>query len=242
LSILSDRYDTVIIGSGLGGLCSAFILSKEGFKVCVLEKNRQLGGSLQIFSRNKVIFDTGIHYIGGLNPGQNLYRYFNYFGLMDKLKLLKMDETGFDRITFKGDPTEYLHSQGYENFIQVLSNQFPGEEQNLRRYCAKMQDICSFFPLYNLEEGQKDLFTAKFLETDTKTFIESVTANKKLQSVLAGSNPLYAGEADKTPLYVHALVVNTYIESAWKCIDGGDQIARILADYIKSMVGEIFNY
>jgi all-trans-retinol 13,14-reductase len=242
LNILSNKFDTVIIGSGLGGLCSAFILSKEGFKVCVLEKNRQLGGSLQIFSRNKVIFDTGIHYIGGLNAGQNLYRYFSYFGLMDKLKLKKMDETGFDRITFTGDPTEYLHSQGYENFIQVLSNQFPGEEQNLRRYCAKMRDICSFFPLYNLEEGQKDLFTAKFLETDTKTFIESVTTNKKLQSVLAGSNPLYAGEADKTPLYVHALVVNTYIESAWKCIDGGAQIAKLLGDSIRSMGGEIYNY
>jgi all-trans-retinol 13,14-reductase len=238
----TKAYDIVIIGSGLGGLCSALILSKEGYKVCVLEKNRQLGGSLQIFSRDKVIFDTGIHYIGGLSEGQNLNRYFKYLGLMDQLRLKQLDVDGFDRITFHDDPFEYRHGQGYENFIQILSEQFPGEEKNLRTYCAKMKEICSFFPLYNLEDGQKDIFTANFLEMDTKAYLATVTSNTRLQNVLAGSNPLYAGEADKTPLYAHALVVNTYIESSWRCVDGGAQIAKHLANSIKQMGGEIYNY
>jgi all-trans-retinol 13,14-reductase len=186
----SNIYDTVIIGSGLGGLCSALILSKEGLKVCVLEKNRQLGGSLQIFSRDKVIFDTGIHYIGGLSEGQNLNRYFKYFGLMDKLKLKLMDTEGFDRVSFAGDPNEYMHSQGYENFVRVLSEQFPGEEKNLMRYCDRIREICSFFPLYNLEEGQKDLLSANFLEVDTKAYIASITSNVKLQNVRAATKPL----------------------------------------------------
>jgi all-trans-retinol 13,14-reductase len=242
MGLTDSKYDIVIVGSGLGGLCSAVILAKEGYKVCVLEKNRQLGGSLQIFSRDKVIFDTGIHYIGGLSKGQNLNRYFSYFGLMDKLRIKQLDMDGFDVVTFQGDPTSYKHAQGYDNFINTLSNQFPGERQNIENYCNKMREICGFFPLYNLEEGTKDLFSAKFLETDTKAYIATVTSNKKLRNVLAGTNPLYAGEADRTPLYVHALVVNTYIESAWKCVDGGAQIAKHLADIIKSMGGEIYNY
>ncbi|MBL7931244.1 MAG: NAD(P)/FAD-dependent oxidoreductase [Bacteroidia bacterium] len=237
-----NTYDVVIIGSGLGGLCSAVILSKEGLKVCVLEKNRQLGGSLQIFSRDKVIFDTGIHYIGGLDEGQNLNRYFKYLGLMDKLRLKKLDEDGFDKISFYNDEQIYSHAQGYDNFIRVLAEKFPGEEKNIKRYCEKILEICSFFPLYNLEDGQKDLFTANFLEMDTKAFLKTVTSNEKLQNVLAGSNPLYAGEADKTPLYVHALVVNTYIESSYRCIDGGAQIAKHLSDTIKKQGGEIYNY
>ncbi|WP_317898314.1 phytoene desaturase family protein [Aurantibacillus circumpalustris] len=242
MGLTDSKYDIVIIGSGLGGLCSAYTLSKEGYKVCVLEKNRQLGGSLQIFSRDKVIFDTGIHYIGGLSEGQNLNRYFKYFGLMDKLKLKQMDMDGFDIVTFPNDPIEYKHAQGYDNFIRSLSEQFPGEKENIESYCNKMREICSFFPLYNLEAGSKDLLAAKFLEIDTKVYIESITNNKKLQNVLAGTNPLYAGEANKTPLYVHALVVNTYIESAWKCLDGGAQIAKHLSDAIKKMGGEIHNY
>ena len=71
-----NRYDIVIIGSGIGGLVCGGILSREGYRVCVLEKNKQIGGSLQTFSREKEIFDSGVHYIGGLNKGQNLYQIF----------------------------------------------------------------------------------------------------------------------------------------------------------------------
>jgi all-trans-retinol 13,14-reductase len=62
---MKEQYDIVVVGSGLGGLVSAIILAKEGYSVCVLEKNNQFGGNLQTFVRDKTIFDTGIHYIGG---------------------------------------------------------------------------------------------------------------------------------------------------------------------------------
>lgn len=238
----NTKFDVVIIGSGMGGLCCGLILSKEGYKVCILEKNRQLGGSLQIFSRDKVIFDTGIHYIGGLEEGQNLNSYFKYLGLMDKIKLKRMDMDGYDHITFKGDPTVYKHAQGYDNFMRVLGEQFPDEKENIKKYCDKIREICDFFPLYRLGDDTKDLVSASFLSIGTKAYLETVTPNIKLQNVLAGTNPLYAGEADKTPLYVHALVVNTYIESSWKCVDGGGQIAKHLSASIKEMGGVISNY
>ncbi|MDR2813769.1 MAG: FAD-dependent oxidoreductase, partial [Prevotellaceae bacterium] len=41
----------VIIGSGLGGLTCGYMLSKNGYRVSVLEKNAQLGGCLQTFAR-----------------------------------------------------------------------------------------------------------------------------------------------------------------------------------------------
>ena len=66
------KYDVIIIGSGLGGLQCAYILSKEGYNVCVLEKNNKLGGCLQTFRRNNTLFDTGMHYIGSMDEGQVL--------------------------------------------------------------------------------------------------------------------------------------------------------------------------
>jgi all-trans-retinol 13,14-reductase len=60
---LKKTFDILVIGSGLGGLVSALVLAKEGLKVCVLEKNNQYGGNLQTFSRDKLIFDTGVHYL-----------------------------------------------------------------------------------------------------------------------------------------------------------------------------------
>jgi len=236
------KYDVVIIGSGLGGLESAYILSKEGYKVLVLEKNRQLGGSLQIFVRDRAIFDTGIHYIGGLDEGQNLNQCFKYFNIMDKLHLHRMDNDGFDRITFDNDETEYRHAQGYDNFVNQLSEQFPGERDNLKNYVKKIQEVCDYFPLYQLRGDEAPIIGTKYLDINAKDFIASVTSNQRLQSVLAGSNPLYAGDGNKTPLYVHALVVNTYIESSYKCVNGGAQIEKHLTKNIKALGGEIRNY
>ena len=41
------KYDAVIIGSGLGGLECAHILSKAGMSVLLLERGTQAGGCLQ---------------------------------------------------------------------------------------------------------------------------------------------------------------------------------------------------
>src|SRR5690606_155510 len=128
---MKDTYDAVIIGSGLGGLVSANLLAMEGLSVCILEKNQQFGGTLQTFSRDKVIFDTGIHYIGGLSEGQNLHHYFSYLGIMDELKLYPLDKDGFDMVTFDDDPTEYAYAQGYDAFACSLMEQFPEERQGI---------------------------------------------------------------------------------------------------------------
>jgi all-trans-retinol 13,14-reductase len=223
----------------MGGLICGDVLSREGYKVCVLEKNRQIGGCLQTFARDKVVFDSGVHYLGGLSKGQNLYQVFKYLGLMDKLKLQQLDADVFDKVIIDNDDKEYVFAQGYENFISKLLVDFPEEEKALRLYCDTIKHVCSKFPLYNLRSGD---YSEKesVLQIDTKTFIESITSNKKLQAVLAGNNSLYAGQPGKTPLYVHALILNHYIESSWKCVDGGSQIGLIMAKNIRQRSGVLF--
>jgi all-trans-retinol 13,14-reductase len=232
-------FDIIIIGSGIGGLVCADILGKEGYKVGVIEKNKQIGGSLQTYVRDKVIFDSGVHYLGGLSKGQNLYQIFKYLGIIDRLKLKQMDVDVFDKITIENDDKEYIYAQGYDNFIAKLLIDFPDEEKGLIAYCDKIKEVCDKFPLYSLRTGSEGLEKAEVLGINAKEFIESVTANKKLQEVLAGNNPLYAGQAAKTPLYVHALIINSYIESSWKCIDGGSQIAKYIARNIREQGGEV---
>ncbi|MCD6018034.1 MAG: all-trans-retinol 13,14-reductase [Bacteroidetes bacterium] len=237
-----SKYDVVIIGSGLGGLCTAYILAKHGMKVCVLEKNRQIGGSLQIYSRDKTVFETGVHYVGGLAEGQNLNRYFQYFNIMKDLKLQKLNEDAFDVISFEGDDQLYPHAQGYENFIEKLAAIFPHERKALEIYIQKVREACADFPMYNLSSEKKDFTNAWHLQIDSESVINSIFTDKKLQKVIGGNNMLYAGVAGKSPFYVHALVVNSYIESSYRCIDGSAQIAKIMSKNIKAMGGEILNY
>lgn len=230
----------MIIGSGLGGLVSALILAKEGLKVCVLEKNNQYGGNLQTFSRDKLIFDTGVHYLGGLSKGQNLNQFFSYLEIMDGLELQRMDEDGYDKITFGDDETEYPHAQGYENFIEQLSKHFPDERTNLECYCEEIQRVCNHFPRYNVVG--KDNYSEEVLHLNTKRFIESITQNKKLQSVLLGSNFLYAGNSENIPFYVHALTVNSYIQSAYKCVKGGSQISKLLIKKLREYGADVHKH
>lgn len=237
---MNKQYDILVIGSGLGGLVSALILAKEGLKVCVLEKNNQYGGNLQTFSRDKLIFDTGVHYLGGLSEGQNLHQFFSYLEIMDDLEIQKMDEDGYDKITFADDENEYPHAQGYRNFIKQLSAFFPDEKENLENYCEEVQRICSFFPRYHVI-GQ-DNYSEEILHLNTRRFIESITSNEKLQAVLLGSNFLYAGDSENTPFYVHALTVNSYIQSAYKCVKGGSQISKLLIKKLRQYGADVYKH
>ncbi|WP_348799557.1 phytoene desaturase family protein [Flavobacterium adhaerens] len=237
---MKKQYDFVIIGSGLGGLVSAVILAKEGYSVCVLEKNNQFGGNLQTFVRDKIIFDTGIHYIGGLAEGQNLYRYFKYIGIMDDLNLKRLDVDGHDMISFGDVSVEFPHAQGYDNFVKKLSYFFPDEKEAIQNYCDAIVTTCNSFPLYNLRS--KGEYDTDILSINAKDYIETLTDNELLRAVLAGSNFLYAGNGDKSPFYVHALTVNTYMQSAWRCVNGGSQITKQLLKQLKSHGGEFFKY
>jgi len=239
---VKKNYDVIIIGSGLGGLVSANILAREGKSVCVLEKNNQYGGNLQIFSRDKTIFDTGVHYIGGLDKGQNLFQFFTYLGIMDDLKLKKLDEDRYDVITFDDDKIEYPHAQGYANFSDKLIELFPDEEKAIHAYCDKLIGTCNSFPLYNLKTDSAYYDNNELLTLKISDFLNSITKNEKLRSVLAGSNFLYAGIEDKTPFYVHALSVNSYIQSSYRCINGGGQIAKLLIRKLKEFGGEAYKY
>lgn len=235
---MKTEYDIIIVGSGMGGLVSAVILAKEGLRVCVLEKNNQYGGCLQTFAREKSIFDTGVHYIGSLDEGENLHQYFKYLGILDDLRLSKMEEK-FDYITFEGDEMQYPYTQGYDNFVRELESFFPEEKEAIAKYAATLQKVCLAFPLYNLQQDE-DAYNQEYLSTSVKEFLDSITENEKLKSVLAGTNLLYAGDGEKTPLYIHALTVNSYIKSAWRCIFGGSQITKALVKQLRKYGGDIF--
>ncbi|MFP4358336.1 MAG: phytoene desaturase family protein [Puniceicoccaceae bacterium] len=59
---IRDRYDVVVIGSGLGGLTAANTLAKAGRSVLVLEHHYQLGGLATWFKRPRGhIFDISLH-------------------------------------------------------------------------------------------------------------------------------------------------------------------------------------
>lgn len=235
-----SQYDAVIIGSGLGGLATALMLAKNGMKVVVLEKNRQAGGALQIFSREKAIIDTGVHYLGSLAPGQNLQRYFSYFGIYDKLKLERLSQDCFDLVSLPSG--DFPYAQGFGHYAERLAEFFPAEKEGLHRYVKALQEVVDLFPVYNVEPGLVNPIENRWMQVTAKQWIESFVSDPLLRNVLAGTHMLYEGRAESTPAYVHAMTVSSYIQSAWRMVDGGGQIARHMVDQIRKHGGEFRNY
>jgi all-trans-retinol 13,14-reductase len=232
------KYDIVIIGSGLGGLQCAYILSQEGFNVCILEKNRQIGGSLQTFRRNNAVFDTGMHYIGSMDEGQILNRFFRYFKLADKLNLKRMDENGYEIIRLCDK--EYKYAMGYDHFTETLLHSFPGEKEALLKYTCKMKEISNSIDLYNMREfSNQQSGYLDYFNIGIDGFLSSITTNKTLKNVLLGISPLYSGVKNMTPMYIPLIIHSSYIGSAYRFIDGGSQISELLEGYITQKGGTI---
>ena len=67
--------DTIIIGSGAGGLSSAICLSRAGQRVMVFEQHDVPGGWCHSFYLNGYRFTPGVHYMGLLEKGESMRPY-----------------------------------------------------------------------------------------------------------------------------------------------------------------------
>jgi all-trans-retinol 13,14-reductase len=126
-----EKYDTIVIGSGIGGLTAAAFLSKEGQKVLVLERHYTAGGFTHIFKRNGYEWDVGIHYIGEVQrPNSAIRRMFDYIS-DGKLQWADMGRV-YDRIII--GKKEYEFVKGVENFKEKLIGYFPEEKNAINQY------------------------------------------------------------------------------------------------------------
>jgi prolycopene isomerase len=78
--VFKEKYDVIIIGSGVSGLTSAALLSRAGISVCVLEMDNRPGGYLAGFRRKDFRFDTAIHWLNQCGPEGLVYRTFTFIG------------------------------------------------------------------------------------------------------------------------------------------------------------------
>lgn len=72
MNISETNYDVIIIGSGMGGLSAASLLSSDGLKVLVLEAAHAIGGCSSSFQRKGYVFESGATTLIGFDDGQPL--------------------------------------------------------------------------------------------------------------------------------------------------------------------------
>lgn len=229
------KYDAVIIGSGLGGLECAHILSKAGMSVLLLERGTQAGGCLQSYRRLGLAFDTGFHYVGGLDEGQSLHSAFRHLGLL-RLPWQRLDNH-FDRVTI-GNQT-FSFAQGYDAFVETLTVAFPAERDALNRY-ADMLKQCGEqqFDALNPQTGESSLLSRLF-ETSAYQYLTETFHDPLLINVLCGTSLKMELRKESLPLFTFAHGNGSFIESSWRLKGDGSLIVNSLADGIRMHGGEI---
>ena len=232
-----SKYDVIIIGSGLGGLTCGATLSKEGYNVCVIEKNPVPGGCFQTFHRNGQDLDTGIHYVGSMDEGEILRQYFTYFGIQQHLKLRRLDENAFDIIHHNGN--DYAFAMGHERFAETLTRSFPKEKEAIRQYVSIISSIGDTINVDQLKKGKLSAGTIDLFTVSAWQWLQDITTDKTLQQVLSAPALLYGGEQAVSTLYHHAITSNSYIQGAYRFIDGSMQVTDALVDVIRRNGGTV---
>lgn len=131
-----ESYDAIVVGSGLGGLSTAAILSRKGQKVLVVERQDGPGGNAHAFKRGPYTFDPAIHMTTHGYNIEFLDFYLAALGVRDAVDLIELDV--YYSVQF-GDDTFTLPI-GQDNVIQFMGERFPGEKDAIARYITACAD------------------------------------------------------------------------------------------------------
>ena len=247
---VAENYDAIIIGSGMGGMTTAALMSKAGKKVLVLEQHYTAGGYTHSYSRNGYEWDVGVHYIGEVgDPSSSMRRVFDFI-TDGQLKWAKMDDN-YDRLYF-GDEV-YNLTAGREAFQTELIRNFPEEKKIIKKYLTLLDSVNRFIPLKVMDKllpsqlGSTYNFFKKYGLPDyfnqtTYDVLSSLTQNQKLIAVLTGQYGDCGLPPKQSSFLIHALIARHYLSGAYYPEGGAWKIADTIIPVIQQSGGDLLTY
>jgi len=248
-SRLEQDYDAVIIGSGMGGLTTAAILSDLGWKVCVLEQHYTAGGYTHSFERNGYEWDPGVHYIGEVGSATRTRKLFDFVS-EGNLKWAPMDEE-YDRF-YIGDKV-FSAIAGKQQFRDNLVRNFPDEVDAIDRYLELLRKAGKATSALGTERvlpsWQRTLMWPFFrllkpawLYRNTYDVLSELTDNQDLIAVLCGQWGDMGLPPKRSVFLVHAMIARHYLYGGYYPVGGSWQIANTIIPKIQKSGGEVFTY
>ena len=253
-SKIPNDIDTIVIGSGIGGLSCAALLSRVGKKVLVLEQHYIAGGCMHVFEDKGIEHETGIHYIGNINKRQKILN-----TITDKpIKWCKMGKNTndiyndiYDEI-YIGD-NRYCFSAGEINFVKDLVKKFPSEEENIKKYLELVKKVAkeelffnlkiinnrflSFIIKLYLKYWKTEYFT--YLNKTTYDVISEFTNNEELIAVLCGQFGDHGIPPKKSNFFIHSSIVYHYLEGGYFPKGGPSTITKNIIPIIENSGGRV---
>ncbi len=238
--------EVIVIGSGLAGLTAGAFAAAAGKRVLVLEQYDVAGGASQTFRRKrKWQFDVGLHYIGGVRTGE-LSRILAGLGLKGRIAFNELDPDGFDTLVFP-DFT-FRVPKGWDAYRDRLAGTFPAEAEGLARATGIMRSVIDELRIAGVPGEGTDL--QRYLELAPTVgawamrpltdLFDECGLGERSRAVLTGQAGDYATPPSRTPVGLHAGVIDHYLsEGAFYPSGGGQVIAGHLVELIHANGGRV---
>ena len=242
---VTEDYDAIVIGSGIGGLASAAMLAKHGGKkVLVLERHYTPGGYTHVFRRPGYDWDVGVHYIGGMAPGSTIRRMFD--DISDgQIEWADMGDV-YDRVIIDGDI--YDLPKGRRNFRTYMVSRFPDEEAAIDGYLEAVKSAVSASLPFNLSKTlpgplgtvagplmRRDYY--KWSDRTTREVLEELTDDQRLIGVLTAQFGDYGLPPAESSFAMQALVASHYFGGGYYPVGGSAVIAESIIPVIERAGG-----
>ena len=133
-------YPTVVIGAGLGGLCCAAYLAKQGIPVTVVEQRDRPGGYAASFSRGGERFHFEVSLHGMYAKNNTAERIMEDLGVRKALEFVELSE-----VYHLSTPEHEISvpQRDPEEYVRILSRAFPAEEAGIRRFVGEIVGIAA---------------------------------------------------------------------------------------------------
>ena len=244
---ITEDYDAIVIGSGIGGLASAAMLAKHGNrKVLVLERHYTPGGYTHVFHRPGYDWDVGVHYVGGMEPGTTVRRIFD--DITDgRVEWADMGEV-YDRVVIDGDA--YDLPKGRRNLRNSLVARFPAEEAAIDAYFEAVRSAVSSSLQYNTAKTLPGPVAAvagpvmrrsflRWSDRTTREVLEELTDDQRLIGVLTAQFGDYGLPPAQSSFAIHALVASHYFRGGYYPVGGSAVIAESIIPVIERAGGTV---
>ncbi len=239
------HYDTIIIGSGAGGLAAGICLARAGQKVLVLEQHYVPGGWCHSFHLNGQRFSPGVHYIGLMDEQDSTNALYKGLGVANDLAFFRMNKKAYEHCYLKDKKIDI--PAGIDNLYNTLSKQFPHEQKNLKKYLNVVSSVSSELLLMSTLGSFWDYFTVPYKTRHVirygwfslKRVIDWHIKDPVLKGILNFQCGDYALPPAKASFPVQCLLMNHYFKGAFYPMGGGAGIVKAMTNALKKHGGEI---
>lgn len=240
---MSEIYDVIVVGGGLGGLSVGSFLAKTGRSVLVLERHRIPGGYCTDYRRGEYRFDSAVHYLGAPEMFNEI---FSALSVADRVAMAPMDPEGFDVYKFPG--LEFRMPNTPEKLMGRLLGHFPEEKKGIERYIKTLKNFMELSREARFGRGPG--FYLKFpfrharllvhLRSTLADYLSKLTSDLRLRAVLGGQWGIHGEPPSRLPLFVSLGGGAHYMSGgAWYPEGGTGTISKALAEALGNFGGVI---